>query len=29
LKSSQRLFPQCVTCSRIQGGWITGRGSSK
>lgn len=25
----QRLFPQCVTCSRTQGGWITGRRPSK
>jgi len=29
LNNPQRLFPQCVTCSRIQGGWITGRGSGK
>ena len=25
----QRLFPQCVTCSLRQGGWITGRGAHK
>ncbi|HSS99963.1 MAG TPA: hypothetical protein VLK33_23170, partial [Terriglobales bacterium] len=23
----QRLFPQCLTCSLRQGGWITGRGT--
>ena len=27
--SAQRLFPQCVTCSLRQGGWISGRGSNK
>jgi hypothetical protein len=27
--NSQRLFPQCVTCSLRQGGWISGRGSNK
>jgi hypothetical protein len=25
----QRLFPQCVTCSLRQGGWIAGRGANK
>lgn len=27
--SSQRLFPQCLTCSLRQGGWITGKGLKK
>lgn len=27
--SPQRLFPQCVTCSLRQGGWISGRGLNK
>jgi hypothetical protein len=25
----QRLYPQCLTCSLKQGGWISGRGSGK
>jgi hypothetical protein len=25
----QRLYPQCVTCSWTQGGWIAGRGAKK
>lgn len=25
----QRLYPQCLTCSLKQGGWISGRGSAK
>jgi 5-methylcytosine-specific restriction endonuclease McrA len=25
----QRLYPQCLTCSLRQGGWISGRGSGK
>jgi hypothetical protein len=27
LSKSQRLYPQCLTCSLRQGGWITSRGS--
>jgi hypothetical protein len=27
--SPQRLYPQCLTCSLRQGGWISGRGSNK
>ena len=26
---AQRLYPQCVTCSRRQGGWITGSGGTR
>jgi hypothetical protein len=26
---AQRLFPQCLTCSRRQGGWITGNGGGQ
>jgi hypothetical protein len=29
LRRSQRLYPQCWTCSRRQGGWIKNRGSSR
>jgi hypothetical protein len=26
---AQRLYPQCLTCSRRQGGWITGNGGGE
>jgi len=26
---AQRLYPQCLTCSRRQGGWITGNGGGQ
>jgi hypothetical protein len=29
LRRPQRLFPQCLTCSRRQGGWISIRGSDR
>ena len=28
LGKAQRLYPQCLTCSLRQGGWISGRGSN-